>query len=759
MNNTVQTYAEIWNRRGRVDARRAFIPHGMMFGELATLLVLSSGLISAFDLRLMRMLFDAVYPDVREKSDDALMLFLAMMAASLNQGNVYFPRGAAMAAEYERVLRQAMDACGDEDVVKEAFCRAWYGAKAGDNGRSERGTDVLTQECCRAAEQFEAAFAAGTYESIIGETTKPLKLGESGWYFERYYTAETQLRELLMRRFTAPAMSEAYDGTLARILGEIFEAVKAGRRLDSIQKAAVALSCVNTTTVISGGPGTGKTTVAAYALLALTRFHADLLPDDDIVITAPTGRAAARLQESLAATIVDIAGADEREKRLMALRGRTVHGMLGYDPATGGFRHGAKNPVASRVVVVDEASMLDVTIFRRLLEALHDDAVLILLGDRNQLPSVEAGAVLGDIAAPFYQTRQSVVLTSDTAVPSIDGAMRRRLETLIDEPLDPALLQSSTCPLTNRFIVLTVSHRSQRAVSDFAHLINIQRQAENAPGRRYMFQATVHLFANPPTDPAQMASAQAGVYHTGIEKPGDTVGKWMTTYLGTAYADAVREVQEALERKARPAGGLSLESVTAAARDCSVLVDRLFGFLESSMILCVVRTGECGSGTANATALNIMRPLLDDGNRDASLFNGCMALVTRNQPLLNLWNGDRGIILAVSGRTLFLIRRPAGFAFIAPEEIAGLEPSFAMTVHKAQGSEFGSVLLVLPKRKNHYLMTREILYTALTRAKTHVLVAGEAEAFDAAIGREVSRRSALICARPEKEKWSTGVVA
>jgi exodeoxyribonuclease V alpha subunit len=401
------------------------------------------------------------------------------------------------------------------------------------------------------------------------------------------------------------------------------------------------------------------------------------------------------------------------------------------------------------VVVVDEVSMLDIAIFRDLLAALRKETKLVLLGDRNQLPSIDAGAVLGDITAPFMSgpVRSS---GPSRAAQSLSREMHTRLSQLIGETIDPAIICKDTEKglMTDRLVVLTKSYRSQQDIIRVAHQINSQERAEPGNKNGYAYQVTVDLFEKKENRvwSAPVNAETHGVLRAETEDAGSVVNEWIDTFFGVAYVNAVKQAGEAMNNRigaSTDSGrGASLKSI-AAGQGVREALYRLFAFLDASAILCVVRKGDYGSEKANQRADKKLRPLLDpDGTQ--TFFHGSIALITANMKQLDLYNGDRGIVLRIFGRRYFVIQRPNCHDFFPIEELPGMEQSFGLTVHKSQGCEFNSVLLVLPREKDHPLLTKEIIYTALTRAKTRAVILGAADVCDAAVGRMVERRSGII---------------
>jgi exodeoxyribonuclease V alpha subunit len=738
--NPFQTYSEIWGKTGRTGAGIGPSGIGDRYAPQACVALLYAGMIAEYDLLVNRILYDKVYPS-GDPGDQALQLFLMMMAASLNRGNVFLPGNeTGMVAAWESMLLSCLPA-------------GHYEPQNNDMAGLLKNIENRFGECARLSALFFSCLNKGAYQEIISANGAPKPICISGnpakFYYNRYLEAEIALARFLKERFfVRPAIDEAAAWLLKKSMREIFierpfcDGKGRPVAFDTVQKAAVALAAVNNTTIITGGPGTGKTTVVTQVLRARVNADPDIVPEEDILITAPTGRAAARLQESIAQAIGSLgsAGMSPRELSLRNLRGRTVHGVLDYDPTTGKFLRNAGSPVNARIVVVDEVSMLDIDIFRCLLDALPRDAALVLLGDRNQLPSVEAGAVLGDIALPFYKDFSGSV--KDQPVPSLSSKMLAFLGDVLDTNLPEGLVLNQNNMLRDRFIVCVTNHRSTREISQIAFAINTPRSRENVADELFANRAAA-------TDLLDINGRGPGVFFADAGAVSECEKRWYDAFFGKEHVLLVREACAHIERLAcgKGIGGHTPERLRRSLNE-SDLSPGLFSCLDRAVILCIVRKGAAGSERANfvAAGANCLPPARVDEN---GLFSGCIAMVTRNSPQCGLYNGDRGILLRLLGRDWFALRkpcvkgdRPFMYELYGADEIPGLVPSFALTVHKSQGSEFANVMLVLTET-DHVLLTREIVYTAITRAKERIVVCGAHKVFRTAIAREVARRSGL----------------
>ncbi len=484
-----------------------------------------------------------------------------------------------------------------------------------------------------------------------------------------------------------PGVSSLANAGQREAIGRVLEALA---RSDSDGRGSLV--------VVTGGPGTGKTFTVAQLLRAI-REHAGLrkmLIDGNAVrFTAPTGKAADRMFESMKAAL----SSSEDDRALLTwiqssdVRPQTIHRLLGANPRSGTFRFHLRNPLPARLVVADEASMVGVALMDRLVKAVPPDAVLVLLGDEHQLPSVEAGAVLRDLCRLDDMLR---------AAPSFPGIR--------------------------------------------VHLTESRRQSGDEAGQR-IIGAAARINDGEMPRPEDMPSRDSardvefsGVEHLGPEALADLCGIWaQRSVSGEDYGNLVTRTY-ALAKD----GAFSAEAQQALIR--------LFAQVQSRIVLCATRVQ---TARLNSDFHRRQVRFLDGcSNSGNALFGkfvpGEPVMMTRNDDARGIFNGDMGVVLRVrrmgerSGRFHAVFRTAGGFrAFLLGELWDDLVHAFAMTVHKSQGSEYRDVVLVLPQSADSPLLSREIVYTAVTRAKTSVVVCGTRECLEAGIGRVNARSSAL----------------
>jgi exodeoxyribonuclease V alpha subunit len=485
--------------------------------------------------------------------------------------------------------------------------------------------------------------AAATLPWTQGDAS-PLVLTEdkqgARLYLRRAWTAEQNIRHNIAQRLALPCEVPA---DLQQRLDELFTPTRDGA--PDMQRLACEVAAQNRITLITGGPGTGKTTTVVKLLSLLVRTAPREL---QIHLAAPTGKAAARLTESISNALTKMP-ADKRPH--MPSQAQTLHRLLQTNS-----RANQVHQLATDVVVVDEASMIDLEMMARLLQAVPPTARLILLGDKDQLASVEAGAVMAQLCTG-------------------------------------SLLQHQT-------VTLIHSHRfdAKSGIGQWARAVNAD-VADNTPALKALWKDAPDWLATLPLQQSidgdtpepdvtrlQLASASDPKLAVGLRYGWRN---WL------ALLDAHRP------------------SKTAPAAPCSdaQAVALLNAFTEFC-VLCAVREGPLGVTQLNTQVEHAL------GLGQSAWYAGRPVMVTRNDYALDLMNGDIGLCLPGPDGVL-RVAFPAvdgGVRWVMPSRLDSVETVFAMTVHKSQGSEFAHVLLVIPALESPVL-TRELVYTGLTRAK------------------------------------------
>ncbi|MCD9097371.1 exodeoxyribonuclease V subunit alpha [Luteimonas fraxinea] len=581
----------------------------------------------------------------------------------------------------------------------------------------------------------------GDIESIADT---PLVFEHGLLYLRRYREYERRLA-LGLRRIGAQSPETDVTDALAPLFAQLFPDARTGADLQA-RAAAVALR--HNLVLVTGGPGTGKTTTITR-LLALLTAQAQQAghPLPRIALAAPTGRAAERMAESVrkAVLLLAAAGVDAMLLDALPTAGTTLHRLLGTIPDSPRFRHHADNPLPFDVVVVDEASMIDLPLMAKLVEAVADGARLVLLGDPDQLPSVEAGDVLsgilraagdgtgspiGDEAVSNFlfgepAWRMSATLAAG-ASPTIDTRLPvkgDRATSAVDMDALQAVLSASLAagPVTDQTRVSTPRSAD--------HSATLHPSTTNYfPGRRIHLQRGYRQSAA--LDLAPLATAV---------REGDASNALSLLRAGELAGVHFHEGQSdplAAHRAHLLAHWTALADTTDPA-EALVLAGRM-------RILTAVREGPQGARGLNAR----IEELLGGSTRRGAgpgYFHGRLLLVTENSYRHRLFNGDIGICLADGNGAVMawfpgddpLHPRP-----FHPSALPAHDSAFAMTVHKAQGSEFDEVWLVLPERFNRVL-SRELVYTGMTRARSALHIAARADVITEALARHASRWSGL----------------
>jgi len=540
---------------------------------------------------------------------------------------------------------------------------------------------------------------------------RPLRLEGTALYLDRYWTEEVQVAADLLAR-SGDLAGGVDTATLAAGLSRLFPTYEAatgaaasGSLVEStgaagpsgsfaeadepdLQRMAAATAVLHRLTVIAGGPGTGKTTTVAR-ILALIAEQASAVGARPplVALGAPTGKAAARLEQAVHEQAHAMQIDEGTRARLLALHGTTLHRLLGSLPGNHTrFRHDRLNRLPHDVVVVDETSMVSLSHMARLVEAVRPDARLILVGDPQQLASVEAGAVLGDVVGPAAE-RLRISEPARRALESVTGSLA---------PGQPETSES----IGDGIVVLRRVHRFGEVIGHLSDAI-----------RRGDADATVDLLR------------QAHYEVTWIEADvTDPAGAGSLLAVRAAAVEAGRRVREAAE-----------------AGDENAALDALGGF----RLLCAHRRGPAGALTWMD---NVERWLAADGtgfSGGGAWYPGRPLLITANDYSLRLYNGDTGVVVArASGRIVAAFERQGEVVEVSPARLAAVETVYAMTVHKAQGSQFDTVAVLLPGPESP-ILTRELLYTAVSRARERVILVGSEAAVRSAVDRPIARASGL----------------
>jgi exodeoxyribonuclease V alpha subunit len=511
-----------------------------------------------------------------------------------------------------------------------------------------------------------------------GDGRRPLRLSDGAIWLDRYWRQEVAVADDLLRRAgDEPVVDPA---RLRAVLTRLWPGTA-----PHDQRLAAAVAVLSRVAVLAGGPGTGKTTTVARLVVAL-RALAGQGASLRLALAAPTGKAAARLQEALRSSAddeqVDFA-ADERSW-LRELEASTLHRLLGARPGSSRLRYDLDNPLPVDVLVVDEASMVSLTLVFRLLAALPPTARLVLVGDPDQLASVEAGAVLADLTAVARDAARTAgrIEALRVAAPS-------------DIPADAEIATPTPAAhVGDGIAVLRRVHRFGGAIAELAQAI----RAGDA-------DRTLEVLRH--------GHADVRFAEVADEQP----------LTGTVLAHLRAEAVEA--------AGAVLTAAQAGDGAGALAA------LEQYRLMCAHRRGPRGVAHWQRAVEAWVADELGVRPDRAGRYPGLPLLVRRNDPVNHLYNGDTGVVLAEPGGLVGVFGQPTAMLQVPLGRLDDVAPLRAMTVHRSQGGQFDRVTVLLPSASSP-LATRETIYTAVTRAREAVTVVGS----EAGVRRSVERPAA-----------------
>jgi exodeoxyribonuclease V alpha subunit len=603
------------------------------------------------------------------RSETSLHLLLIAMFASMSEGSI------CLKLTPESLKRKLEPIAGSKT---EHWARVLI-------SRAKAGSELI---------HVETGGAPGLFDDPHDEY-RPLILAEEGGtrylYFQKYYVSERNLKkylsELMERETPLTEDRNEASRTVREVLEEKPVRINGGAALlNEAQRLGVTLPLDRSFVLISGGPGTGKTFIVLNLVRVLVRMG---IPVPRIKIAAPTGRAAQKLTEALLRGIASMAEREPLDLEITALQGTTIHRLLEYSPSRNDFIRNRYHRIDADVIIIDEASMIDLVLLEKLFEAVGEHARVVMLGDRNQLPSVEAGAVLAHL------------------IPDEEG---------------PAGSSAS------RVVLLRDSYRSETRIRAAASEINNGNQG---------------VIDSIPELDLRMGLPEDGMWRITPGATGEPYHKEMHHLLrfwGERFYRSGKNGYQSFQSLVERAGA---ETIDPSGRELSVSVRDIFSRLDEARILCPQRSGISGTSGINSYLASMMEPVFDPGG-PGSIFSGAPVVITRNDYSRELYNGDSGVIIRGNGGRYYgLFRRMEGFVFLPVGALPQFELSYGITVHKSQGSEYGHVLLIIPDGVNENLLTREILYTGITRAKKLAVIYSSKAILLKAINKRIVRQSGI----------------
>lgn len=554
------------------------------------------------------------------------------------------------------------------------------------------------------ADQFLSNLVGNKYNNLIAKDRslyRPIVLYELAekkyLYFQKFYFHENRLKDRIKTILQAKLSLELNEKQQTNLLNEIMSNPLSLRvskngaliKKDPHQINAIKLALSSQFSIISGGPGTGKTSLMVNILRCLVRARTDTerIDTEEILLAAPTGMAAQRMTEAVHGNINTITSPSPEDIELLQLKGATLHKILKYKAYKNDFYYKAANPLPASVIIMDEVSMVDVVMMDKFLQAVDPAKTrLIFLGDKDQLPSVEAGAVFAE------------------------------------------MIPDQTTEFTDRVVLLQNVYRSGANLLQFAKQINQGKCPEYEP---VLFNSALQLKED------QWAFVQS----TSLNQWKYHLHSWVQGhYISPMQGDNISYKELIVE-----SGKMEFDELLTSTTGQDIL-GRIFHGIGRGRILTILRNGIYGCTWINSIINQYLGFELEPASwTGENVFTGAVIIITRNDYSKELFNGDVGVIIKDKrGDYRAFFQRFDSFISFSVDQLPSWEYAFAMTVHKSQGSEFDDVMVVLPDNDKHRLLTREIIYTGITRAKKRLILYGSDSALKTALERKIERQSGLM---------------
>ena len=507
--------------------------------------------------------------------------------------------------------------------------------------------------------------------SEINDSNLPKLIGKNKYFYidndyifiKKYYDARNGVISSVKRLFRKPTTNNKYHDYLSKDSLPLTNG-----QIEAISKG------INSNLVITGGPGTGKTTSVVFLLLNLLENN----PNQMIYLVAPSGKASGRIKESVLAGLKFVDKSKVQPdviKKIEGIEESTIHRLLHIDPNTSAFTRNHNYQFAKNsIFIVDEASMIDICLFASLLDAIPDEARLFILGDYNQLPSVEAGAVFANLVDMEYLKNDFVVRLTEFVRFSKDSEIFKVASEINGD--------------------ISLSEKNWQSYQDF-QIIDLAKDSKDKP---------VYFYKNP---------------------DGNVKEKEIISSIVTKWGEKFYK---------------GLQEKCTDIDDDNKLVD-VYNSVSEATILCAVNEGIRGTKQIN----NLIRNKFIDKSKKTNIFGyyqGQLIIINKNNKELGLYNGNTGILVSFKDddTLYFMYEKTSKDASISGKKVdeifsltvqnhtymfyplrmiseTDFDLAYAITIHKSQGSDFNNILVILPTSKGHPLLTKQIVYTAITRSK------------------------------------------
>ncbi|MCI5166140.1 MAG: exodeoxyribonuclease V subunit alpha [Candidatus Electrothrix sp. GM3_4] len=554
----------------------------------------------------------------------------------------------------------------------------------------------LVKKNCPNPKEWREKLLITTVVGQPGEVS-PLILDEKNrLYLYRFSCYEEFIATAL--RLRASTHLDLDHQVASQLLARLFPQIEKSSTID-YQQMAAALALLKPLVIISGGPGTGKTHTVARILAVIQALHTLQARQQQgqrkkhlrIALAAPTGKAAARLEESIRKAKLSL---PEDLRHDIPEQAQTLHRLLGSRPGAAAFRFNRNHPLYLDLLVLDEASMIDVEMMVAILEALPEKTRIVLLGDRNQLASVEAGSLFADLCGnnePRWSAQLCTELEQLTGISGLPSSSFSSSSTAPCKESDNYLADS----LADSLVLLRTSYRFQ----DNSGIGCLAAAVKNGSAEQ-MNEIQANDF-----DDLEM------VQHTGAKRE-----QWLEGQIRRGFQPIL----------------------TASTPE------QAFAAMEEFRFLCALRRGPDGVEGINTLVTQVLRRAGLISPQKTDWYQGRPIIILRNQYEMQLFNGDTGILWQdKEGRLRAWFRKPDNtLSSISPARLPEHETAYAITIHKAQGSEFDQVLLLLPEEESRVL-SQELLYTGITRARNRLILCASSERIEATVRRKTQRFSGL----------------